>query len=159
MADESIKRAAQEYLAERVNEEGLTYEQSLNREAAIALAPVVWKKVTQSVFAMCDEWNAETNENTLTCKETMMGDLRVRCAGRAHQMVVRFEAAKRLVRIDNTAREDFEPKVVLSIEGYETPSGQRDARLMRNKEVVNLSLLILGQLRALAGLSRRADGK
>jgi hypothetical protein len=159
VADHSIKRAAQEYLAERVNEEGLTYEQSLNREAAIALAPAVWKKVTETVFAMCNEWNAVTKENTLTCKETMMGDLRIRCAGRSHQMVVRFEGAKRLVRIDNTAREDFEPKVVLSIEGYETESGQRDARLMRNREVVNLNILILGQLRVLAGLSRKADGQ
>ena len=39
-----------------------------------------------------------------------MGDLRVRCAGRAHQVVVRFETAKHLVRFDNMAREDFEPK-------------------------------------------------
>lgn len=159
MPDENIKRAAQEYLAERLNEDGLTYEQSLNREAAIALAPAVWKKTAETVFAMCREWNTVTKENTLTCKETMMGDLRIRCARRSHQMVVRFEAAKRLVRIDNTAREDFEPKVVLSIEGYETDTGTRDARLMRNNEVVNLPVLILGQLRILAGLSRKADGK
>jgi len=49
--------------------------------------------------------------------------------------------------------------VVLSIEGYETASGARDARLMRNKEAVNLNTLILGHLRLLAGLSRKADGK
>ena len=156
--DETIKRAAQEYLAERLNQDGLTYEQDLNREAAIALAPAVWKLVTETVFAICNEWNAITKESTLTCKETMMGDLRIRCVGRSHQMVVRFESAKLLVRVDNSAREDFEPKVVLSIEGYEAESGTRSARLMRNNEVVNLNMLILSQLRALAGLSRKADG-
>jgi hypothetical protein len=41
MNDESIKRAAQEYLAERLSEEGLTAEQTLNRQAAITLAPAV----------------------------------------------------------------------------------------------------------------------
>lgn len=107
MAGESIKPAAQEYLAERLNEDGLTYEQSLNREAAIALAPAVCKKVTETVFAICKEWNTVTKEKTFACKDTMMGDLRIRGAGREHQMIVRFEAAKRLVRIENTAREDF----------------------------------------------------
>jgi hypothetical protein len=61
-----------------------------------------------------------------------------------------------LVRVDNTAREDYEPKVLLSIEGYATDSG-RDARLMRNNEPVNLEMLILGQLRVLAGLRRKPD--
>ena len=59
VADESIRRAAQEYLAERlneVNEDGLTYEHSLNRDAAIALAPAVWRKVAETVCALCDEW-------------------------------------------------------------------------------------------------------
>jgi len=156
MADESVKRAAQEYLAERLSEEGLTYEETQNRDAALALAPAVWKKTTQTVASIVDEWNAVTKEQSLTCRETMMGDLRIRCSGRAHEMVVRFEPAKRLVRIDNTARPDHEPKVVLSIEGYATDSG-RDAHLMRNREPVNLDMLILGQLRLLCGLSRRSD--
>jgi hypothetical protein len=43
---------------------------------------------------------------------------------------------------------------VLFVEGYATESG-RDARLMRNEEPVNLSLLITGELRVLAGLSRQ----
>jgi hypothetical protein len=41
MADESVKRAAQKYLAERLSEEGLTYEETQNRDAAIALVPAV----------------------------------------------------------------------------------------------------------------------
>ena len=93
MADESIRRAAQEYLAERLNEDGLTYEHSLNRDAAIALAPAVWRKVAETVCALCDEWNAITKENTLTCKETPLGDLLIRCSGRPHQMVIGFEVA------------------------------------------------------------------
>ena len=40
MTEQSVKRAAQEYLAERLCEEGLTEEQTLNRDAAIALAPL-----------------------------------------------------------------------------------------------------------------------
>ena len=74
-------------------------------------------------------------------------------------MVIRFEAGRRLIRIDNTARAEYEPKVILSIEGYATDTGTRDARLMRNQEPVNLDTLILGQLRVLAGLSRRTSGK
>jgi hypothetical protein len=158
MADQNIKRAAQEYLAERLSEEGLTCEQTRNRDAAIALAPAVWKKLAETVVTMCKEWNVVTKEQSLTCTETMMGDLRIRCAGRSHQMVIRFEPKRRLVRVDNSAREDHEPKVILSIEGYATDSGERDARLMRNNEPVNLEMLVLGQLRVLAGLSRKSDG-
>lgn len=156
MADQSIKRAAQEYLAERLSEDGLTYEETRNRDAAIALAPAVWKKLAETVVAMCRDWNATTKEETISCKETMLGDLRIRCAGRSHQMVVHFDSARRLVKVENTAREEHEPKVVLSIEGYPTESG-RGARLMRNNEPVNSEMLILGQLRVLAGLSRKSD--
>ena len=156
MSDATIKRAAQEYLAERLTEEGLTYEQALNRDAAIALAPAVWKKLAETVKAMCKEWNAVTKEQSLTCTETMMGDLRIRCAGRSHQMVIRFDSQRRLVRVENSAREEHEPKVVLNVEGYATDRGDRDARLMRNNEPVNVPMLILGQLRVLAGLSRKS---
>jgi hypothetical protein len=154
VADESVKRAAQEYLAERLSEEGLTYEETQNRDAAVLLAPAVWKKTVQAIVAIVNEWNEVTKEQSLACKETMMGDLRIRCAGRPHEMLVRFEPAKRLVSVDNTARPEHEPKVVLSIEGFATDSG-RDARLMRNREVVNLQMLVLGQLRLLCGMSRR----
>jgi hypothetical protein len=154
LSQESVKQAAQEYLAERLSQEGLTYEETQNRDAAIGLAPAVWKRTAQTIVAIVNEWNEVTKEQSLTCKETMMGDLRIRCAGRQHEMVVRFESAKRLVRIDNTARPEHEPKVVMSIEGYATDSG-RDARLMRGREVVNLQMMILGQLRLLCGLTRR----
>src|SRR5215469_1976230 len=66
------------------------------------------------------QWNVITKESTLTCKETPLGDLRIRCSGRPHQMVIRFEAGRRLIRIDNNARAEYEPKVILSIEGYAT---------------------------------------
>jgi hypothetical protein len=49
--------------------------------------------------------------------------------------------------------------MILSIEGYATDTGTRDARLMRNLEPVNFDTLILGQLRILAGLSRKTSGK
>jgi hypothetical protein len=157
MGDQSIKRAAQEYLAERLSKEGLTYEQTQNRNAAITLAPAVWRKVVQTIQITCQEWNAETKEQTLTCKETILGDIRIRCAGRSHQMIWHFDSRKRLVHVENTAHEDHELKVVLSIEGYETDSGDRDARLVRNNQPVNLEMLLLGQFRVLAGLSRKAD--
>jgi hypothetical protein len=157
MGDESIKRAAQEYLAERLSADGLTYEQQLNRDAAIAYAPTVWQLLMATVKAMCDDWNAETKESTFSCKETILGDLRVRCAGRAHQLTFHFDSKHRLVRVKNTAREEHEPKIVLSIEGYLTDSG-RQARLMRNNEPVNLQMLLLRQFRVLAGLSNRAGG-
>ena len=108
-------------------------------------------------MTMCDEWNAVTKEQSLTCKETMLADLRIRCAGRPHQLVFHFAARKRLVKVENTAREEHEPKVVLSIEGYPTESGRR-ARLTRKNEVVNVEMMVLGQLRVLAGLIRKADG-
>jgi hypothetical protein len=155
MGDESIKRAAQEYLAERLSADGLTYEQQLNRDAAIAGAPAVWQKLIAIVKAMCDEWNSETKENTFSCKETILGDLRVRCAGRPHHLTFHFESKQRLVRVENTAREEHEPKTVLSIEGYLTESG-RQARFMRNNEPVDLHMLLLRQFRILAGLRKRS---
>jgi hypothetical protein len=137
MGNETVKRAAQEFLAERLSEEGLTAEETLNRDAAIAFAPAVWKELAEIIVAMCNEWNVVTKEQSLRCKETMLGDLRIRCAGRPHQLVFHFDARKRLVKVENSAREEHEPKVILSIEGYTTDSGRR-ARLMRNNEVVNV---------------------
>jgi hypothetical protein len=105
---------------------------------------------------MCHQRNAVTKEQSLSCKETTLGDLRVRCAGRAHQLVFHFDAKKRLGRVENTAREEHELKVVLSIHGYATDSG-RDARLTRNDQPVNVETMVLGQIRALARLSQKAD--
>lgn len=156
MPDDSVKQAAQEYLAERLSEDGLAHEQTLNRNAAIALAPAVWKNTVATVMAIVEEWNKVTREQSLTCKETMLGDLRIRCTGISHQLTIHFDSAKLSIKIENTARPEHEPRVVLSIEGYATPTG-REARLMRNREVVNLQMLILGQLRLLTGLTRRPE--
>ncbi|MEQ1474044.1 MAG: hypothetical protein ABLQ96_09485, partial [Candidatus Acidiferrum sp.] len=95
---------------------------------------------------------------TLTCKETALGDLRIRCAGRPHQMLVHYESRKLLVTIKNTARPDTEPDTYLTVEGYLTGDGAtRDACLVRNNEPANLEMLILGHLRVLAGLTQRAE--
>ena len=157
MINDNIKRAAEEYLAERLTEDGLTTQEKLNRDAANAYGPVVWKDLVETVTSMCNEWNSVTKDPTLTCHETVLGDLRIRCAGRTpHQIIIHYEPKRRLVRIENTARLDHEPKMVLSIEGYASGSG-RGARLMRNNEPVNLEMLMLGQIRVLAGLSRKGN--
>ncbi len=64
MGDESTKRAAQEYLAAKLSEEGQQYEDKLNTEAAIALAPAVWNRVAEAVIEKCRDWNAITGEQT-----------------------------------------------------------------------------------------------
>ena len=157
MADESAKRAAQEYLAAKLSEENQLYQDKVNLRAAIALGPRVWKTLADTVLAHCREWNAVTGQQALTCKETALGDLRIRCAGReSYQMFVHYDPGTRLVTIKNTARPENEPDTILRVEGYLTEEG-RDAHLVRNNEPVNLDMLILGHLRVLAGLSRRAE--
>lgn len=156
MRDESTKRAAEEFLAVRISEEAQNLENQLNQEAAIALGPTVWKRVVTNVANQCLEWNAVTNEQSLACKETALGDLRILCAGRPYQMLVHYDSRKGLVIIKNSARSEGEPDTVLRIEGYAIDGG-RDARLTRNFEPINLDMLILGHLRVLAGLSRRAE--
>jgi len=157
MADESAKRAAQEFLAAKLSVEGQLYEDKVNLEAAIALGPRVWKRLADTVLAHCSEWNSVTGEQSLTCKETALGDLRIRCVGRElYQVLIHYDPRTRLVTIQNTARPENEPDTVLRIEGYATEDG-RDAHLVRNNEPVNLDMLILGHLRVLAGLSRRAE--
>jgi hypothetical protein len=155
MGDESAKRAAEEYLGTKLSEEGQLHEERLNLEAAVALAPMVWKDVVHIVAAKCQEWNAITKEQTLSCKETMLGDLRIWCAGKSHQLTVHYDSRKRLVTIKNTARPEHEPDLILSIEGYATKVG-RGARLVRNDEPANVDALIVAQLRILAGLDRQA---
>jgi hypothetical protein len=97
-----------------------------------------------------------TGDQSLTCKETALGDLRIRCTGREnYQMFVHYDPGTRLVTIKNTARPENEPDTILRIEGYAAEPG-RDAHVVRNKEP-NLDMLILGHLRVRAGLSRRAE--
>jgi hypothetical protein len=156
MNDESTKRAAEEYLAAKLAEEGQSYEDKLNREAAVSLAPRVWKRAAETVIAKCTEWNAVTKEQTFTCKETALGDLRIWCAGRSQLMTVQYDSKKRLITIKNSARPEHEKDLILSIEGYSTGFG-REAHLVRNNQPVNLNVLILGELRVLAGLSRQTS--
>jgi hypothetical protein len=154
MDDHLTKRSAQEYLANKLSEEVQQNEDRLNREAAAALALTVWKRVTDTVFSKIQEWNRITNEQSLTCKETALGDLRIWCAGRNHQMTVHFDSYRRQVIIRNTARPEHEKDTVLVIEGYLTETGGRDAHLTNNEQPVNLDMVIVGHLRVLAGLTR-----
>jgi hypothetical protein len=154
MRDESTKQAAQEFLAARLAEEGQKHEDKLNRETAVARSLQVWKTFRDAVFAQCNEWNSVTQEDTLTCKETPIGDLRVWCAATSKQMTVHYDSKKLTVIVRNGARHEVEKDATLRIEGYSTDSG-RDAHLVKNDEAVNVPVLILGELRLLTGIGRQ----
>jgi hypothetical protein len=156
MNDESTKQAAQEYLAAKLTEEQQSYETRVNLEAAVSRAPLVWKGVMEAIFAKCSEWNAVTEEQTLTCKETPIGDLRIWCASRSKQMTVHYDSRRLLITVKNSARLEHETDVIMSIEGYGT-GPDREARLVRNDQPVNIDMLILGELRVLAGMSRQTN--
>src|SRR5438445_326504 len=89
--DETAKQAAQEYLAAKLTEEEQIYEAEQNLALATARSGMVWKHVKDTILARCREWNAITQEETLTCKETALGDLRVWCAARSKQMTVHYD--------------------------------------------------------------------
>jgi hypothetical protein len=154
MRDESTKQAAQEYLAAKLTEEEQAYEEKHNRATAVARAPLVWKSVKDAIFAQCSEWNAVTQEETLTCKETPIGDLRIWCAAKSKQMTVHYDSKKLSIMVKNAGQLEHEKDVILRIEGYRTDS-DRDARLMRNELPVNIDMLILGELRVLTGIGRQ----
>jgi hypothetical protein len=84
----------------------------------------VWKTAADTVLAQRREWNGIANEQTFTCRQTMVGDLRILCAGRSQQMVVHFDSRKLLVIIKNSVRLEHEKDVVLFVEGYASGSGQ-----------------------------------
>ena len=155
MSTDRTRQAAQEFLAEKLNQDFDAQEARLNQEAAVRLCRVVWKRFTDALLAKCKEWNQVTGEETFTCKETMMGDLRIRCAGRPHQLTAHFAPEKLLITLKSTARTEQEPDVVLDIQGYATDSG-RDARLMIGGLAANLDVLLLGEFRLLAGMSRQS---
>ena len=157
MRDESTKQAAQEYLAAKLTEEQQAYETKLNVETAVARAPLVWKRVKEAIFGQCSEWNAVTQEQTLTCKETSIGDLRIWCAAKSKQMTVHYDSKKLLITVKNAGRLEHEKDVILRIEGYRTGSDgeERDARLMRNELPVNIDMLLLAELRVLTGMKRQ----
>jgi hypothetical protein len=154
MRDESTKQAAQEFLATKLTEENQKHEDKLNREVAVARALHVWKSFRDAIATQCKEWNEVTKEQSLTCKETPLGDLRVWCATTAKQLTAHFDSKKLTVTLKNAGRPENEKDAVLHIEGYATESA-RDARLVRNNEPVNVPLLILGELRVVAGMGRQ----
>jgi hypothetical protein len=157
MREENTKQAAQEYLAAKLTEDELKYEDEQNRAAAAARSLLVWKRFKDSLLAQCAEWNTVTQEETLTIKETPVGDLRVWCAARSKQMTVHYDSRKLLVTVKNAGRLEHEKDVILRIEGYRigTDRDERDARLVRNNEPVNVEMLILGELRVLTGIGRQ----
>jgi hypothetical protein len=103
MPRDETKRAAQEFLAAQFTEAVQIEEDRLNSQAAIALAPEVWKRVAETFIAQCEAWNAITKEESLSCKETILGDLRVRCAGKPDIITVHYDSKKLQVILKNTA--------------------------------------------------------
>jgi hypothetical protein len=159
MRDESTKQAAQEYLATKLSEEEQQYEREHNIATAVARSLLVWKKFKDAILAQCNVWNTVTQEETLTCKETPIGDLRIWCAARSKQMTVHYDSRKLLVTVKNAGRLEHEKDVILHIEGYRTGADRddRDARLVRNDEPVNIDMLVLGELRVLTGIGRQRN--
>jgi hypothetical protein len=157
MIDETTRQAAQEYLAAKLTEEEEIYEATQNQALAVARAPLVWKQVKDSILTKCNEWNAVTQEQTLTCKETAIGDLRIWCTARSKQMTVHYDSKKLLVTLKNAGRLEHEKDVILHMEGYRTGPERtdRDVHLVRNEQAVNIDLLIVGELRVLTGLDRQ----
>src|SRR4029077_15550516 len=157
--DETTRQAAQEYLAAKLTEEEQKYEAEQNLALATARSLMVWKHVKDAILAKCLEWNAITQEETLTCKETLLGDLRVWCAARSKQMTVHYDSRKLLITVKNAGRLEHEKDVILRIEGYRTGPDRddRDARLMRNELPVNIDMLLLGELRVLTGIGRQRN--
>jgi len=159
MTDENTKQAAQEYLATKLSEEEQRYEDELNNALAVKRSLLVWKSVQELILQKCNEWNAITQEQTLTCKETMMGDLRIWCADKSKQMTVHFDSRKLIIRIINAGRLEHEKDVILHIEGYRTGPDRddRDIRFTRNEQPVNIDMLIVGELRVLTGMKRQRN--
>jgi hypothetical protein len=154
MRDESTRQAAQEFLAAKLTEEAQKLEDKLNQETAVARSLHVWKQFRDSIFSQCTEWNSVTQEETLTCKETPLGDLRIWCAATSKHMTVHYDSRKLVVTIKNAGRRENETDVILRIEGYSSGS-DRSAHLVRNDEPVNVPVLILGELRLLSGIGRQ----
>jgi hypothetical protein len=157
MRDESTRQAAEEYLATKLTVEEQKYEIEQNMVTAVTRSLQVWKKFKDAVVAQCNVWNTVTQEETLTCRETVLGDLRIWCAARSKQMTVRYDSKKLLVTVKNAGRIENEEDLILRIEGYRTGAdpNERDARLMRNDQPANIDMLILGELRVLTGIGRQ----
>src|ERR1700694_6187071 len=159
MRDESTKQAAQEYRAAKVTEKEQINEEKHNMALAVARSPLVWTSVKDAIFEKCGEWNAVTQEETLTCKETAIGDLRIWCAARSKQMTVHYDSKKLLITVKNAGRLEHEEDVIMRMEGYRTGADRadRDVHLVRNEQAVNMDMLIVGELRVLTGMTRQRN--
>ena len=153
MPTDDTKRAAQEFLAAKLTEEVQLQEEALNRDAAARLSPQVWKQVAETFFSQCKSWNAIIGEEALTCKETILGDLRIRCAGKSNLITVHYDSRKLQVTIRNTARPEHEGDSIFFIQGWTSGT---EAHLFRNDQPANLEVVVLGELRVLAGIGRTA---
>lgn len=109
MRDESTRQAAQEFLAAKLTEEAQKLEDKLNQETAVARSLQVWKYFRDSIFSQCEEWNSVTQEQTLTCKETPLGDLRVWCAATSKHLTVHYDSRKLLVTLKTAAAARMKP--------------------------------------------------
>src|SRR5260370_6350040 len=154
MRDESAKQAAQEYLAAKLSEEEQIYEDTQNRALALARSPKVWKYVKDTIIEKCQEWNAITQEETLTCKETAMGDLRIWCASRRQQMMVHYDSQRLLVTVRNGGRLEDEKDVVMHMEGYRTGAERknRGVHLGRDEQAGEIFLFLGGGRAGLDGV-------
>jgi hypothetical protein len=153
MSSDETKRAAQEFLATQFTEAVQLEEERLNSQAAVTLAPQVWKRVAETFIAQCEAWNAITKQESLSCKETILGDLRIRCAGKPDVITVHYDSKRLQVIFKNTARPEHEGESTFSIQGY---NGGTEADLSRNNQRANLDVVVLGELRVLAGIGRTA---
>jgi len=153
MSSNETKRAAQEFLAAQFTEAAQIEEERLNSQAAVILAPTVWKRVAETFVAQCEAWNAITKTESLSCKETILGDLRIRCAGRSDIITVHYDSKKLQVIVKNTARLEHEGDSTFFIDGYNRGT---EADLSRNNQRANLDVVVLGELRVLAGIGRTA---
>src|SRR5258706_15220774 len=147
MSSDETKRAAQEFLAAQFTEAVQIEEERLNAQAAFALAPKVWKRVAETFMAQCEAWNAIAKTESLSSKETILGDLRIRCAGKPDIITVHYDSKKLQVTLRNTARPEHEGNSTFFIQGY---NGGSQADLSCNNQRANLQPAALRGLRLLA---------
>jgi len=152
MSTDRTKDSAQEFFAEKLSRDFEAQEAKLNHEAAVRLCRVVWNRASPPPSAK----NASNGTRSLAKKHSparkpCSANLRVRCAGRPHQLSVHFDPGKLLITLKNTARAEHETDVVLNIEGYAAESG-RDAHVVHNGLVASPDTVFLAELRVLAGM-------
>src|SRR5260370_39075405 len=108
MRDETTKQAAQEYLATKLTEEEQKYEDEHNMATAVARSLLVWKRFKDAILTQCNVWNTVTQEETLVCKATLLGDLRICCPARTKQMTLHYDCRNLFVTIMIAGRLDHE---------------------------------------------------